>query len=105
MNFEKLNKTCLLDSIKSIIKTNELPVNEPIPILSAKIVKTKYGETVLIELENNCTFLPKRVLPFMKDNLSQFTDSKYSIIFRGQKDVNKPTPGITFEFVESEYIL
>lgn len=102
MDFEKLNKTCLLDNIKPVIKTKDLLECGPIPILAAKIVKTKFGETVLIEFENNCAFLPKRVLPLMKNNLEKFTAGKYSVIFRGLKDVNKPSPGIAFEFVESK---
>lgn len=102
MDFTKLNKTCLLDNIKPIIKTADLPLNEPVPILSAKLVNTKYGETILAEFENNSTFLPKRVVSLMKSNLTQFTDGKYSIVFRGLKNVNKPSLGVTFEIVESE---
>lgn len=101
MNLQELNQISLLET-KPLIKVSDLPRNIPLPILSAKLVTTKFGETILIEFDDNKTFLPKRVAPLMKDNLAQFTDYKYSLIFVGLKDVKKPSMGITFQFVESK---
>ena len=101
MDLEKLNQVSLLEN-KQVTKLGDLPQNIPQSIYGAEIIKTKYGETVLLELKKNKIFLPKRVLPIIKDNLAQFTRGKYSIVYEGLKDVNKPSMGVLFKFVESK---
>ncbi|KAJ8977824.1 hypothetical protein NQ317_011908 [Molorchus minor] len=82
MDLTKLNQVYVLKT-KPLIKISDLPENIPQPILSANLITTKYGETILIEFQDSKAFLPKRVVPLMKDNLTEFTDSKYSLIFTG----------------------
>lgn len=101
MDLQKLNEVSLLET-KAVVKLAELPVNIPQPIYGAQLIKTKFGETVLLEFEEKKAFLPKRVVPLMKDNLTQFTDGKYSIVYEGLKDVKKPSMGVLFQFVETE---
>lgn len=101
MDLENLNKVSLLET-KEVVKLTEFPLNVPQPIYKAQIIKTKFGETVLLELEEKKTFLPKRVLPQMKDNLLQFTEGKYSVVYQGLKDVKKPSMGVLFQFIESK---
>ncbi|KAJ8984290.1 hypothetical protein NQ317_009774 [Molorchus minor] len=100
MDLTKLNQVSVLET-KPLIKISNLPENIPQPILSADLITTKYGETILIEFQDSKAFLPKRVVPLMKDNLTEFTDSKYSLIFTGLKDVKKPSLGTTFHFIEN----
>lgn len=101
MNFENLNKVALLQS-KPIGKLIELPLDVPHEIYGAKILNTKFGETILLELKEKKIFLPNRVVNQMKDNLPQFIDGKYSIIYQGLREVNKPSMGVMFRFVESK---
>lgn len=102
MDLKKLNSISLLE-VKPNVKLSEFPLNVPLPILSTKLVKTKFGETILLDFEDRTTFLPKRVAPLIRDNyLEKLTDGKYCLIFKGMKDVNKPALGISFEFIENE---
>ncbi|KAJ8967128.1 hypothetical protein NQ317_019955 [Molorchus minor] len=101
MDLTKLNQVSVLET-KPLIKIFELPENIPQPILSADLMTTKYGETILIEFEEGKAFLPKRVVPLMKNNLTEFTNSKYSLIFTGLKDVKKTSLATTFHFIETK---
>lgn len=98
-NLQELNKIALLET-KPLVKVSDLPLNSPQPILSARIVATKFGDCILAEFEDNKAFLPKRVTSLMKNNLAEFTEGKYSIIFGGLKDIKKPSMGVTFQFVK-----
>ncbi|KAJ8966513.1 hypothetical protein NQ317_008804 [Molorchus minor] len=59
MDLTKLNQVAVLET-KPLIKISDLPENIPQPILSADIMTTKYGETILIEFEESKAFLPKK---------------------------------------------
>ena len=100
MDFTKLNQTALLEgNNKPLIKLSELAKDVPTKILLARLINTKYGECILLELEENTTFLPKRVVPMMKDHLEEFSSGNYSIVFQGFKNVNKPCMGTLFKFM------
>ncbi|KAJ8972419.1 hypothetical protein NQ317_011064 [Molorchus minor] len=98
MDPTKLNQASVLET-KPLIKISDLPENIPQPILSADLMTTKYGETILIEFEDSKAFLPKRVVPLIKNNLTEFTNSKYSLIFTGLKDLKKTSLATTFHFI------
>lgn len=100
MDLATVNKLALLES-KEAVKLHQLPKDEEIKILSAKIVSTKYGNCPLIELEENIVFLPKRVLKFVEMNIEDFNNSRYNIIFRGLKNCNKINEGAIFEFTKN----
>lgn len=100
MDIQLLNRYSLLENVKPIVKLTELPINTPVAILSAKIVKTRFGETVLLEFANAKTFLPKRMVPLMRDHIDNFADSKYSFIFEGLMQVGNPRLGSKFRFIE-----
>lgn len=100
MDLRKLNNVSLLET-KPNIKLANFPINVPRPIFSARLVKTKFGETILLEFEDSTTFLPKRVVPLIRDNLENFTSGKYCLVFKGLEDVNKPSLGASFEFIEN----
>lgn len=101
MDLQKLNSTSLLVE-KPIVKLCDLTPNVPIPIFGAKLVKTKFGESILLELDDFVTFLPRRVVTHMKNNLEKFIDGNFSIVFEGLKDVHMPFKGVLFKFIDSE---
>ncbi|KAG5886959.1 hypothetical protein JTB14_011915 [Gonioctena quinquepunctata] len=63
MDLKALNSIYLLETkiAKPIVKLQNVKVGEQQAIYSAKIVPTKFGETVLLELKKNIVFLPQRV--------------------------------------------
>lgn len=84
--------------IKTIIRVSGLPI----PILLAKIVKTKFGDTVLLEFQDKMAFLPKRIIACMKNSLELFVvNGKYCIIYEGLKEVGKSLIGMKFRFEEN----
>lgn len=101
MDLYKFNKVSLLET-KPNIKITDLVIDKPVPILECKLVKSRFGETVLAELEENSVFLPKRVVPLLKDNLHEFIPGKYCLVYQGLKNVNKPTLGTIFKIIDNE---
>ncbi|KAG5866542.1 hypothetical protein JTB14_028464 [Gonioctena quinquepunctata] len=87
---------------KPVIKLKNLIVGKQYKINTAKLVSTKFGETVLLELEKNVVFLPQRVTDEYKPHIANFSPDKYAVIFRETKDVGKPYPAASFEIVESK---
>ncbi|KAG5865133.1 hypothetical protein JTB14_030206 [Gonioctena quinquepunctata] len=102
MDLKALNSISLLEKNipKPVIKLQDLIVGDPQKIYSAKLVQTKFGETVLLELEKNVVLLPQRVVAEYKPYVSLFSERKHAIIFRGNIDVGKPQPAASFEINE-----
>lgn len=50
--FKSLNKSPLAEN-KPSIRLRELLIDAPLLILSARIMKTKFGVSILVELDNN----------------------------------------------------
>uniref|UniRef100_A0A6P7GWB2 Uncharacterized protein LOC114341513 n=1 Tax=Diabrotica virgifera virgifera TaxID=50390 RepID=A0A6P7GWB2_DIAVI len=83
MDLAKLNASTSIAERKPAIKLNSLPVNEPQKILSAKIVQSKFGQAVLLELTESVKFLPDRVTEDYKPFLQYFAEQNYSIVYEG----------------------
>ncbi|KAG5871432.1 hypothetical protein JTB14_002243 [Gonioctena quinquepunctata] len=102
MDLKALNSISLSESNipKPVIKLKNLIVGEQYKTNTAKLLQTKFGGTVLLELEKNVMFLPQRVTDGYEPHLADFSTEKCAVIFRGTKDVGKPYPAASFEFVE-----
>lgn len=100
VDLNKLNEVSHIRR-KETIKLKDLPENAPHPILSVKIVTTKFGRSVLVELEQYTVFLPKRIVASVEENIENFIPKKYSLIFKGLVDCNKVNPASNFEIVEN----
>ncbi len=93
MDLKKLNVACSVvtaDNRKPVAKLQDLPQNTPEQILSAKLVQTKFGKSVLLELTEKVVFLPKRATEAFKPVIVQFDTGAYSVIYRDQKAI----PGV-----------
>lgn len=90
MGLESLNHLGLIDEEKAVEKLKDLKVGEKHKIISAKRVSTRYGPTILLELENAVTFLPKRFAEISKEDLENFNSGLYYVVFEGmQEDTNR----------------
>jgi len=101
MDLTKLNKACV-PARKPVVKLQDLSLNHPHQILEAKIVRTKFGESVLLELAEKVVFLPKRATEGFRPVVNQFNTGAYSVVYRGQQAV----PGVqnplnNFEIVDN----
>lgn len=78
MNLEELNKVSRLDDFLPVIKPKDLTIGELYNITEIKVVKTKYGSSVILELnEEFSLFLPRRITKFIlksDETLKNFTD-------------------------------
>src|SRR5436190_49366 len=63
---DEVNNTCKL-SFKQYEKLTNLKLNEKYKILNIEKIKFKYGDSIVVELEEFKVFLPKRVLSVMDD--------------------------------------
>lgn len=97
MDLETLNRVCLAENEKQLVKLQDLTINEKYSICKATIVNTKYGRSILLHLESKVVFLPQRVTNTFEPQLNHFAEGKYALIFKGTKDVRKPHPLILFE--------
>ncbi|XP_050509174.1 uncharacterized protein LOC114338412 [Diabrotica virgifera virgifera] len=86
---------------KPVIKLKDLTRDTPFKINAAKVVKAKYGEAVILELEENVVFLPHRVTKDYVPYLQEFSTKRYSLVFRGLQDIGNIHPAAKFEIVES----
>ncbi|KAJ8964151.1 hypothetical protein NQ314_005092 [Rhamnusium bicolor] len=100
MDLKQLNTFGLIEN-KPLVKLSELPLDAPHPTISLKVTKGKFGESIFVELEDKAVFLPKRVTDYLKPNIKKFTTLKYSLIYRGTKEVGKPQPANQFEIVDT----
>ncbi|XP_074034173.1 uncharacterized protein isoform X2 [Leptinotarsa decemlineata] len=91
MDLNKINGISLVDTEnkKPVEKLQNLPLGEPQKIFSARIVQTKFGKTVLLELEKHITFLPQRVTKTYERFINHFEQEKYAIVFRGLINTGK----------------
>ncbi|KAG5865827.1 hypothetical protein JTB14_031337 [Gonioctena quinquepunctata] len=101
MDLNALNSISLLETKvpKPVIKLKNLIVGEQYKIYTAKLVQTKFGESVLLELEKNVVFLPQRVTDEYKPHIANFSPEKHAVIFRGTKDVGKPYSAASFVYI------
>lgn len=82
MNLNEINETGVA-ATKPLIKVKELVEGTAYPIVKAKIVNTKFGESVLLELEEASCFLPKRATEAFKSQIDKFVVRKYGLVFKG----------------------
>ncbi|XP_057654728.1 matrix metalloproteinase-2-like [Diorhabda carinulata] len=85
---------------KPITKIQDLPLNTLRAIKKAKIVNSKFGESVLLDLDTEVVFLPQRVTSVYKPVIEEFEKEKYGIIFKGLVDVGKNQRLASFEIEE-----
>lgn len=99
MDLKTLNKNSFIQK-KPVAKLNTLAIDEKIKTKSAKIVRTKYGNTVVLELEESVVFLPKRVTETYSVFVEYFSNEQYYHIFKGEIDLGKPRTPLSFEIVQ-----
>ncbi|KAL1488087.1 hypothetical protein ABEB36_015455 [Hypothenemus hampei] len=98
MDLQKINEICLAEEAFSpIVKLQDLTINEKYLIYKAKLTKTNYGSSILLNLKDKVVFLPQRVTDLFVPNLGYFVEGKYALIYKGTKDVKKPLPMLLFE--------
>ena len=101
-DLKSVNEKALLEGPrKPVQKLDSLPADIPQKILKARLVPTKFGESILVELEESVVFLPRRVTDDFKTQLGYLNTQKYSIVFRGTEDFGKAHPAVRFEIVEN----
>ena len=96
---DKLNALSTLEG--SYKKMNELNIDEKYPISEIKQIATKYGEKLVVELEDGSSmFLPKRCEQKASDYMKLNDEPKpLYFVYLGTKDVKKAQPGHMFKIV------
>lgn len=100
MDLKKINEIAKITE-KPSIKMQDLPQGIPIPIIQLRAVNGKFGEAILAELESAVIFFPRRVTNFLKENLENFQPNKYSLLYKGQKQIGTLLPTSDFEIIET----
>lgn len=72
---------------KPIMKTTEIPINKKFKIIKALRVKTKFGEKVMIELDESVLFLPESYNALEDSTIEALNSHTFYIecIKRGEK--------------------
>ncbi|KAL1492587.1 hypothetical protein ABEB36_010827 [Hypothenemus hampei] len=86
MNLNQINSVCRVTPQKPVRSLQELTIDVPEEIISAKRVSGKFGPQILLELRESIVFLPQRVT----DAIAHYVDALkgYRIVFRGTKQFN-----------------
>ncbi|VEN52196.1 unnamed protein product [Callosobruchus maculatus] len=90
MELSKVNEIGVGINKKPRIKLNDLQINVAYPILKAKLVDEPYGEVILVTLESNIVFLPRRATDQTKKLLDRFNSGQYTLMYTGMRDIGKP---------------
>ncbi|KAL1516495.1 hypothetical protein ABEB36_000404 [Hypothenemus hampei] len=86
MNLSQINSVCRVTPQKPVRSLQELTLEVPEEILSAKRVSGKFGAQILLELKESIVFLPQRVT----DAIAPYVDALkgYRIVFHGTRQFN-----------------
>ncbi|KAL1492563.1 hypothetical protein ABEB36_010803 [Hypothenemus hampei] len=86
MNLSQNNSVCRVTPQKPVRSLQELTLEVPEEILSAKRVSGKFGPQILLELKESIVFLPQRVT----DAIAPYVDALkgYRIVFHGTCQFN-----------------
>lgn len=102
MDLSKLESACAVNS-KPKITAHQLTLNQHYKIVRIRSAKTKYGRAIIVELEENIMFLPKRFESVFEteDKISDFNRNhinNYSLVVEGFMKTahNLETPLIQF---------
>lgn len=83
---------------KEKINLRKLTLNKEYRVLSAKLLKLKWP-SVLIELEDNVVFLPKRIAEAITpEHIALFKKQEYALVYTGEKDVGKANKAALVKF-------
>lgn len=66
-------------NLKTIIRVKDMVANKAYPIDGAYRSTTKYGETVVLHLEDGVFYLPKRFNSMSNELLEKITEGAFSI--------------------------
>lgn len=97
---EDLNQISLVcNKVQKKLVSFELNMKHP--ILSAKIVRSKYGKTVLLELGDCIVFLPRRYVNIVSEkHIEDFQSKQYAVVVKEIQQMNdKQTPVLEFTHI------
>ncbi|KAL1516469.1 hypothetical protein ABEB36_000378 [Hypothenemus hampei] len=100
MNLNKINSVCRVTPQKSVRSLQELTLDAPEEILTAKRVSGKFGPQILLELKESIVFLPQRVTGAIAPHVDALKG--YRVVFHGtRKFYNQYNQQADFEFLKS----
>ncbi|KAL1487463.1 hypothetical protein ABEB36_015868 [Hypothenemus hampei] len=86
MNLSQINSVCRVTPQKPVRSLQELTIDAPEEILSAKRVSGKFGPQILLELKESVVFLPQRVTDAIAPHVDALKG--YRIVFHGTRQFN-----------------
>lgn len=97
---KQLNVLGLTESLKPVLHVKNMEQNKLYPVINIKSIDTQFGKSVLVETDSNVIFLPKRIANALDEaKIEELKNMKLALIFRGLKDVGKPSPANLVEFL------
>lgn len=94
-----------LCKFKQPFKRSELIVDKKLKIVDITKISSSFGESVIVELEENIIFLPKRMHNLMTEEaIKELLEGNGSyIIYKGEKDIpGKLLKALLYEFEKIE---
>lgn len=90
---------------KPVKKLTDLAEGLQYTMLNLKIVKTKFGDVPLVEMDDFVTFLPGRCTKIIEENLKTFTPFSYQLVYTGMQNSQNPgyRPFAAFKIVENYF--
>lgn len=101
MDLSKINDMCKINR-KETIKLSDLKQDVPVLIKGVKIIDTKYGKAVLVDLGSTEVFLPKRATSAIEECVKEFIPDKYVLIYKGTIECGLLKPALNFEIQEAK---
>ncbi|KAJ8914103.1 hypothetical protein NQ315_014299 [Exocentrus adspersus] len=104
MDLRKVNQMSLL-AFKPTIPLRNLKIDKKYRILGIKkITGGKYDDSLIAELEEAQTFLPKRLIPNLIEHLEDFATGQYCLVNRDLKEFDSDNLAKTsiIEFIKDD---
>lgn len=101
MNTSLIEKLAKVNVLKNVIRSEELELNKWYTVMSISAIKTQYGRAVILEMEDNKYFLPKRYADAFSDGdiskINTAGEMAEFMVESFQEFYGKKTPMILFK--------
>lgn len=95
MDFTKLNEVSRMENNLPLKKINELEVRKTYVIKNLRMVQTKYGARVIVDIDDSfAVFLPARICKLLVEDKKLFDE---------MLNQSHQTPGLSFQYLGGQY--
>lgn len=93
---------------KPKLHPDDMEIGKKYPMCDIKKIKGKFGDCVIVELDEHVVFLPKRMSDNLTDEMIETLSNEIitlALVYLGEKDTGKSKKAHTFEIIKVKKII